>query len=61
MQLPAEKPGSLTPGLGLPGCRGLLIWRKRRVPMFLEWPRPELWFLWAVMPIIAGQSASEHP
>lgn len=29
--------------------------------MFLEWPRPELWFFWAVMPIIAGQAASEHP
>lgn len=95
-------------------CRGLLIWRKWRMPMFfevggrvprlfgcfgcisnshthalqlcsaaapmlplplpraamltsrapglptpLQWPRPELWFMWCVLPILAAQGASE--
>lgn len=83
-------------------CRGLLIWRKRRVPQFFEvggwvggllqfllllpswpaccvcllqfaaphvtlvshppptqWPRPELWLLWCLLPIMAAQGASE--
>ncbi|PRW58310.1 hypothetical protein C2E21_3288 [Chlorella sorokiniana] len=37
--------------------RGLLIWRRRRVPQFFEWPRPELWLLWCFLPILAAQGA----
>ena len=79
-------------------CRGLLIWRRRRVAQFFEvnaaatacraacklhgylvrlpalptcltagahcctpapqWPRPELWLLWCLLPILAAQGAS---
>lgn len=37
--------------------RGLLIWRRWRLPMFFEWPRPELWYLWCLLPILAAQGS----
>jgi hypothetical protein len=38
-------------------ARALIIWRGWRMRVFFEWPRPELWFMWATLPIIAAQAA----
>lgn len=42
-------------------CRSIVIWRRWRMLMFFEWPRPEIWFLWCLLPIMAAQGASEPP
>ncbi|KAL4433769.1 hypothetical protein ABPG75_000210 [Micractinium tetrahymenae] len=35
----------------------IVIWRRWRMLMFFEWPRPEIWFLWCLLPIMAAQGA----
>ena len=41
--------------------RVLDLWAEplHRCALLLQWPRPELWFMWCVLPIIAAQAASE--
>ncbi|PRW60718.1 hypothetical protein C2E21_0718 [Chlorella sorokiniana] len=39
------------------GIRALIIWRRWPMPLFFEWPRPELLLMWAVLPIIAAQGS----
>jgi hypothetical protein len=40
-------------------ARALIIWRKKKMNQFFEWPRPELWLMWCVLPILAAQGARE--
>jgi ABC-type sugar transport system permease subunit len=40
-------------------ARALIIWRGWRMRQFFEWPRPELWLMWCVLPILAAQGARE--